>query len=107
LTPRAKVPTIEKTLPQLRRGDSNADGKLDTSDGIYSLNWQSLGGAAPGCLYAAHSNDDGGVDVGDTVSIFNFLFLGGPPPPPPGSSVCGPDLTDDDLDCAIKSAVCR
>ena len=100
LTPEAKVLTIGEALPQRQRGNTNTDYKRDTAYGIYSPNWQLPGAAAPGCLDAADFNNNGGANVGNEVSIFNVLFLGGP-----RSSVCGPNLTDDDLDWAIESTV--
>ena len=41
----------------------------------------------------------GVVDVTDPIFSLTNQFLGGPPPPDPGPTVCGPDPTDDGLDC--------
>jgi hypothetical protein len=86
--------------PFFIRGDTNADGGVDISDGVFTLNFLFQGGPAPACDDAVDANDDGTGDLSDAVYEFNYLFLGGPqmPPPFPG---CGLDPTDNDpLDCA-------
>ncbi|MGQ9589143.1 MAG: hypothetical protein ACUVYA_02485 [Planctomycetota bacterium] len=89
--------------PTFHRGDANADGGLDLSDGVFVLNYLFLGGPTPGCLEAANANDDGGLDLSDGVFILNYLFLGGPAPPAPGpvGEPCGPDPegSPSDLGC--------
>jgi hypothetical protein len=72
------------------RGDGNADGEVNITDGIFSLNFLFLGGPQPPCLEASDANDDGEVNITDGIYILNFLFLGGPGPADPGAS-CGPD----------------
>ncbi len=83
------------------RGDTNADGTFDLSDGVNILNY--LFGAAPAtlsCLDAADVNDSGEVDLSDGSFIFNHLFLGGPPSAAPAFPACGEDPTDaDGLGC--------
>ena len=81
------------------RGDSNTDSKVDLSDGIATLNYLFLGSDEPDCLDAADTDDNGTVELTDAVFTFNYLFLGGGDPPAPGPMVCGPDPTQDDLDC--------
>jgi hypothetical protein len=74
------------------RGDCNADGEVNITDGVFLLGFLFLGGEAPGCREAC--NPDGGTElnISDGITILNFLFLGGPAPvaPHPG---CGPDTT--------------
>jgi hypothetical protein len=82
-----------------RRGDANADGPLDISDPVLSLNYLFLGAREPPCLDAADSNDDGQVDLADPIWTLGFLFRGGPEPPVPGPKSCGPDPTADGIDC--------
>jgi hypothetical protein len=74
-----------------KRGDANADGPINITDGIYVLNFLFLGGPEPPCREAANANDDAGINITDGIYILNFLFLGGPPPAPPGQTTCGPD----------------
>jgi len=83
-----------------RRGDVDADGRLQLNDAIGILDSLFVSGVAPGCLEAADANDDGHVDVGDTVWTLFHLFAGGPAPPPPGPASCGRDPTPDGLGCA-------
>ncbi len=85
--------------PHFRRGDSNADGRLDISDGVSVLGYLFLGNEAPECLDAADADDTGVLELTDAVFVFSHLFLGGSAPPPPGASECGPDPTEDALGC--------
>jgi hypothetical protein len=105
-------PAPPKTL--LVRGDSNADGSINLTDGIRILSYQFLGGLPPECLDAADTDDSGGTSITDAIRIFNWLFTGGPPPLAPSPSVpsyargdCGEDRTADGLDCAQPAATCR
>ena len=82
------------------RGDSNADGGVDISDGIRILSFLFLGDADPGCLDAADTDDNGMVEVTDGVRVFKFLFEGGEAPAASNAFQCGPDPTADTLDCA-------
>jgi hypothetical protein len=75
---------------QYRRGDANADGRADISDGIFILTWRFLGGRPPSCLDAADANDDDQHDLTDAVFVLNHLFQGGTAPPAPGLDACGP-----------------
>ncbi len=72
--------------------------------------------AAPACVDAADTDDDGGQrpTLTDAVIIFSWLFSGGVPPAvpsPDGPSYvaenCGPDVTDDAMDCVMLSPVCQ
>ncbi len=103
ITSRAGLDSCEEPAPPpplFRRGDANADEKLDLSDGIRILNYLFVGAAAPDCLDAADTNDSGTLDLSDAVKIFNYLFSGGDPPPSPGPDACGADPTADEVDCA-------
>ena len=79
-----------------RRGDSNASGDLNITDGVFVLNYLFLGGPEPTCQDAADSDDNGQLNITDGVRILNYLFLGGPAPPAPGPDTCGPDPTPED-----------
>ncbi len=88
-------------VPESRRfvrGDPNADGSPDISDGIYTLSYCFLGGPAPPCLKSADANDTSEIDISDAIWLLNFLFRGGPAPPAPYPD-CGIDPTPDDLSC--------
>jgi arylsulfatase A-like enzyme len=87
-----------------RRGDSNDDGVLDLSDGIFTLAWLFSGADEPGCHDAADTNDDGTIDLSDAVHGLAWLFAAGASPPAPGPSDCGVDPTQDTLDCTVASS---
>ena len=54
------------------------------------------------CADAADADDNGQLQLTDAVRILNVLFLGTGtiPLPGPTDAPCGPDPTDDGLDCA-------
>jgi hypothetical protein len=84
--------------PGFIRGDANADGKVDISDGVSILGYLFLGGSPPQCLDAADADDSGELVITDAIYVLNHLFVGGPAPPPPHPD-CGEDPTDDPVDC--------
>ena len=88
-----------------RRGDATADGDLNLTDAVRTLNHLFLGGPAPDCEDAADANDSGDLNLTDAVFTLNHLFGGGAPPPDPGfDNSCGPDPTDDELaSCDYRS----
>jgi len=65
------------------RGDSNADGEIDISDGVAVLQYLFLGEAAGPCLAAKNVNGDSDLDISDAVALLSFLFLGAAPPAAP------------------------
>jgi uncharacterized delta-60 repeat protein len=73
---------------RFRRGDANADGELDLSDGVAVLVRLFLGGGPPPCDRAFDADGSGAIDITDAVSILEHLFLGGKAPPEPFAS-CG------------------
>jgi hypothetical protein len=85
--------------PNFRRGDSNADGQIDITDGVFTLGYLLLGGREPPCHDAADTNDDETLDLADAISTFTFLFLGGATPPAPGPFDCGEDPGGDRIGC--------
>jgi hypothetical protein len=89
----ASAPNCQTTGTPFHRGDSNADGSINITDGIYILNYLFLGGPTPTCLEAANPNDDAQINITDGIYVLNFLFLGGPAPanPGPADSPCGVD----------------
>ncbi len=79
------------------RGDTNADGEVNITDPVFSLNFQFGGGPTPSCLAAADSNGDGDFSITDPVFSLNFQFGGGPPLPPPAA--CGEEPRADEQEC--------
>ena len=89
-----------------RRGDSNGDGAIDLSDGIFLALQLYAGGEASTCLDAADADDDGDLDVSDVITVLDFLFRGRMAPAFPGPAYCGPDPTGSDaLTCAAYEAL--
>src|SRR5262245_32489999 len=89
-----------------RRGDLDANGKVEITDAVNLLLFLFLGGGTPSCLEAADFDDSGEKpDISDAVNILQFLFLGGAAPPAPGPFTCGPDPTKDALGCAMPCNV--
>lgn len=55
----------------------------------------------PPCLDACDANDDGRVDLADSVFVLRFLFQFGGEPAAPGPFQPGPDPTADELGCTV------
>jgi hypothetical protein len=100
--------TVGFTSPgaAFRRGDTNADGRVDIGDAVCALDHlfganpsSACKQAVPHCLSGADANDDGAIDIADGVAILNHLFAGGGPLPPPFDA-CGDDPTADATSCA-------
>ncbi len=89
---------LEAGATAFRRGDSNADGRVDISDAVNILSFLFLSQPKGGCDDAMDSNDDGVVDISDSISLLAFLFTGGREVPPPHRE-CGEDPTGDSLTC--------
>ena len=91
------------STPGFRRGNTNGDSGVDLADALFVVNYLFAGGQQPNCLDSADINDDGSLDISDTVYLLNYLFVSGPTPAAPGPQNCGPDPTDDNLDCILAS----
>ncbi|MEM7262270.1 MAG: VWA domain-containing protein [Planctomycetota bacterium] len=87
------------------RGDVNADGIVDISDGVVALAWLFRGEVVE-CVDSLDANDDGSADISDVVYILQHLFSPSGVTPPAPFPTCGLDLTCDSLDCLSPSAAC-
>jgi hypothetical protein len=101
--------------PHFFRGDCNfslgGSMAVDIADAAAVVSHLFLPGSwnfQPGCLDACDCNDDGRVDLADSICILQYLFQGGRTPPSPGTgwdpenqeeTGVGPDPTDDKLGC--------
>ena len=85
------------------RGNADSSGAI--TDAILTLSHLFLGEAAPPCLDAADTNDDGSLDISDPVALLFFSFLGGAQPPSPFPG-CGIDETLDGLGCESSPPGC-
>jgi PKD repeat protein len=92
------------------RGDSNDDGAIDISDPVHILRYLFMEGDRPPCRDSSDADDDGELDLNDAVFLLDFIFRDSIEPPPPGpppfgiklvSRDCGPDFTEDALDCQL------
>ncbi len=89
---------------RFRRGDSNADSRIDLSDAIHMLMGLFMGGEQPSCQDASDFNDDGALDISDPLATLGYLFTNGSAPAAPGEQ-CGSDLTPDALGCT-SNGIC-
>jgi hypothetical protein len=89
--------TFHLTAVPFTRGNCNADGKINLSDGVFLLNHLFSGGRIPPCRRACDSNSDDVLNLTDAVYFLNHLFLGGPPLKPPAS--CGILFEASPLEC--------
>ncbi|HLU47923.1 MAG TPA: PKD domain-containing protein, partial [Planctomycetota bacterium] len=71
------------------RGDSDSNGDINLTDGIYVLSYLFSGGATPTCLEAADADGNSSINLTDGIYILQFLFSGGTEPPAPYPD-CGP-----------------
>lgn len=112
-TPALTVTGGSVVCPNFIRGDCNNNGLVIgfVGDIVFLLDYLFGGGPTPACENACDANDDDILGVADTVYLANWLFLAGPPPPPPTPMYvvgggfpflgdCGPDPTGGALTCA-------
>ena len=89
-----------------QRGDCNSDDKVDLADAASMLANQ-FGSYEISCPDACDSNDDGILNMADSVNILNYLFKFGPEPTAPGPFDDGPDPTEDSLPvCDSDDTLC-
>ncbi len=102
----------EPPEPVFKRGDVTCDGCVTVYDASRLAEALFIGSTTFCCEDAADANDDGIVNITDTVEILNYIATGSPVPPAPGPTVCGPDPSADSLGCTSYpqqacKAVCR
>ena len=68
-------------------GDVNSNGKVDTDDIVFLVNYLFKRGIRPHPLWRGDTNGSCNVDVADVVYLVSYLFKGGPPPYP--CNACG------------------
>ena len=88
---------VTVVAPLFVRGEANADGITDVSDGVFILSRLFVdAGLSVLCDDALDTNDDSLVDLTDGVFLLTHLFLGGDAPPAPYPN-CGFDATPFDV----------
>jgi hypothetical protein len=60
-----------------------------------------VGDISTSCEDAADINDDGSMNIADSVYLLTYLFAGGTTPPDPFGATCGYDPTSDGLRCVV------
>lgn len=83
--------------PRFVRGDCNQDEKHDLADAA-SILGQQFSGLVVGCDDACDANDDGDINLADSVYILRYLLDESAPPPMPFPA-CGIDVGVDTLGC--------
>ena len=83
--------------PRFQRGDPSGDGSVDISDALAGLK-HLFAGAPLACPKAADTNDNGELEMVDSIQLLDYLFRGSRAPAAPFKS-CGADPTGDQLDC--------
>ena len=69
---------------------------------------QQFQGLPVACLDACDANDDGKLNLADTIFLLNYIFESGPTPPNPGPDLDkGPDPTGDYLNCDNGENPCQ
>jgi hypothetical protein len=79
-----------------QRGDCNSDDTVDLADSATMLANQ-FNGLSVLCPDACDSNDDGLLNMADSVYLLNWLFKFGPIPTAPGPFNDGADPSNDNL----------
>ena len=74
------------------RGDVNQDGRVSTSDAMMSQRFLFLGGPVS-CTNTLDFDDNGWLNITDSVSNLHFVYQNAPPPAAP-FPVAGPDPTE-------------
>ena len=89
--------TLVYVVPEeiFQRGDCNSDDKVDLADTATMLANQ-FNGLDILCPDACDANDDGTLNMADSVYLLNWLFKFGDIPTDPGPYDDGPDPTTDD-----------
>ena len=94
-----EVLAVEPPGVVFRRGDVDANGSMQLTDGVFTLLYLFSGGGEPPCLEAADADDNGALQLTDAVFVLLFLFSGGDAPVAPGPFECGSDTGAVDLGC--------
>lgn len=85
--------------PEFKRGDANADSKINLTDSVYLINYLFASGEMPPCFDAADFDDNGVLNITDAIYLLNYLYLGDKPAPLEPFNQCGVDPTMDNIGC--------
>jgi len=85
--------TIPPCVGCFTRGDVDNDNSISIGDVMVMLD-NLYNGLPSNCWDAVDANDDNQLDISDPVKVLNYLFIAGPPLPPPfPPPAFGPDTT--------------
>ncbi len=84
------------------RGNADGGPRVNLGDAVTIADFLFRGGAQPGCLDSADTDDNGKLELTDPILLMNHLFKGGPPPAPPYPDE-GLDPTPDTLSCSAET----
>ena len=87
---------IDPPRPEFFRGDTDDNGTLQLTDGVFVFNFLFTGGRDTTCKETMDTNNDGNIDLTDGVIVLNHLFIGGNAPHDPGPPSVGACGTDPD-----------
>ncbi len=90
--------TLDVQGSNFRRGDLDGNNVVDITDPLLVIEYSILGSYRLSCLDSGDANDDGRVDISDTVYLLGYIFRGTDAPPAP-FNVCGSDETPDGIEC--------
>ena len=96
--------TTDAAGPIYIRGDCSPDRVVNITDPVRLLTFLFVLPTPPSCLEACDSDGTGVLNITDAIFTLGFLFLGGPPPPPPGPA-CGQDTSPSSLGCVTSNCV--
>lgn len=98
-----RIDTSVLVVPQeiFQRGDCNSDDKVDLADVATGIGSQ-FSGLPILCSDACDSNDDGLINLADSVFVLNWLFKFGDAPSDPGPINDGPDPSADLLPICVS-----
>lgn len=69
------LPRTAAAQVDYKRGDVNADRRVDIADPIFLLSFIFGGSAAPRCRPGANANADARIDISDAITILTYLFV--------------------------------
>ena len=95
------APKLE--TPLFRRGDANADGDVDISDAIWTIQFLFRDGPSPSCNAAADANGDAVIDLSDGMLVIAYQLQGGSRPAEPFLD-CGAGSNGSGLSCTSYPA---
>lgn len=93
--------TIGDPVIRFVRGDCNGDTMFNIGDPIAILDTVISGTFFPQCRDACDANDDGSLNIADSIFTLSALFTFGAPLPPAPHAACGLDPTADPLGCGF------